>query len=111
MDKHRDRRNHRRVQTHYRIRLRHPRFGMLVGCVENMSEGGVFVSRIPRADFRLDMEVEAQIIGECWDLELPPLTMRVVRIGRTGVAMVFTGASVYLSESNITTASCDGGGE
>ncbi|WP_027857323.1 PilZ domain-containing protein [Marinobacterium jannaschii] len=84
-----ERRLHPRFIPAYHILLWNHHFGRLSGKVLNMSDSGVFVHQITASDFSTGMLLEAEIIGSSWDNSLPSLTMRVIRVESSGIALEF----------------------
>lgn len=95
-----ERRKHPRLKRDSVIRIRTP-IGIepvvrWEGVVTNMSEGGVFVAQVPLQYFCPEMAVEAEILGEGWDHRMPTLGMKVIRVGQSGIALVYEEAEVPL---------------
>lgn len=84
-----EKRKHRRIRTCYQVRLSHPCRGSWLGIVVNMSDGGIFVSDISPREFTLGMELEAMVFGKGWDKDMPTLAMKVVRVEKRGIALMF----------------------
>jgi len=84
-----ERRKYSRGKSGYQIVLVSQDYQMNSGCIQNMSEGGVFVVMDSTEGFSKGMLVDAKIIGRDWDVYLPDLAMQVVRVEEDGVALRF----------------------
>ena len=84
-----EQRRHSRTPHPGKVRLWRKHFRRIQGQLKNMSEGGIYVEGISVGDIALNMFFEVKIIGEGWANDLPPLTMKVVRIDPQGVALQY----------------------
>ena len=88
MESGRNKRQHIRTKLQIPIKVLHPRHGELILQTADVSEGGAFFLCDNADSFQLHEEFQAQVIlhGE----EPPPeVTMRVVRLDKSGVGLVY----------------------
>lgn len=82
-------RQHSRRSRSGHVKLWNDHVRQLQGCLKNMSEGGIYVECKPAQEISLGMLFEVKIIGDEWANDLPPLTMKAVRIDAQGIALQF----------------------
>lgn len=88
-----DRRKLPRKKVKLSIVIRHPALGQILGHVRNMSESGVFLEVYRPGVFECGQVVGANII-DCGGIGLDPLlSMEVVRVELSGIALQFVEVS------------------
>lgn len=98
-----DRRKFSRKRTDLDVVIGHPALGQIIGHIRDMSEEGVFLDVKQSVRFKCGQIVGAKIIGDTGIGVLPLLSMEVVRVEISGIALKF----VELSEDATRPLSAD----
>ncbi|WP_432474624.1 hypothetical protein [Amphritea sp. HPY] len=88
------------------IVIRHPTLGQIVGHARNMSESGVFLDVYQPGVFECGQIVGANII-DCGGIDIDPLlSMEVVRVELSGIALKFVEVSEEIVQLKALSACC-----
>ena len=93
-----DRRKYPRKKVKLDVVIRHPALGQVIGHIRDMSEGGVFLDVNRSVLFERGQIVGAKIIGDSGIDLAPLLSMEVVRVELSGIALKFVEVSEEITQ-------------
>ncbi|MEH6576922.1 MAG: PilZ domain-containing protein [Amphritea sp.] len=93
-----DKRKSPRIKTKFRVVISHPALGQIVGHILDMSESGVYLDVSQSMLFKCGQVVGARIVGDS-NVDMDPLlSMEVVRVELSGIALKFVEVSNEVAE-------------
>ena len=93
-----DKRKSPRIKTKFHVMICHPTFGQIVGHIKDMSESGVFLDVNQSMLFKCGQVVGARIVGVS-NVDMDPLlSMEVVRVELSCIALKFVEVSEEVAQ-------------